>query len=243
MRIPRIYQNKTLYTGDLVTLDEKATHHVLHVLRLKAGYSINLFDGKGNEFSSRIHEIHKRSVQVYIEQPVALIPDSTLKIHLGQGISKSGKMDIALQKAVELGVDEITPLMTEFSAVKSSDEHLLKRFSHWQAIIINACEQCGRARLPVLNSACSLSEWLHQSKSDLSLVLDPYSSDGFSAITSHPSSIHLLIGPEGGLSEKEIHLCKTHQFKGVKLGPRILRTETATLAAMSILQSLWGDMG
>jgi 16S rRNA (uracil1498-N3)-methyltransferase len=241
MRIPRIYQNQTLLTGSIVTLDEQTAHHLSRVLRFSKGYLLNVFDGKGHEFRAHIHEITKKIVSIQIDDPIQTIPESPLFIHLGQSISRSAKMDLAIQKAVELGVMEITPLITEFSQVKRNDDHLLKRTEHWQSIIINACEQCGRAQLPIFNEAVLLSDWLKPSSEDLSLLLIPTALNTLPNRAVKPKSVRLLIGPEGGLSEIEIKTALDHGFIGTKLGPRILRTETATLAAITLLQAHWGD--
>lgn len=242
MRITRIYQNQVLAANTRINLDNTAAHHLARVLRLKPGYTIHLFDGKGHEFVGQIAELSKHQVSVDLQHAITPIAESPLFIHLGQAISRGNKMDTAIQKAVELGVSEITPIISEHCAIKLSSDRLAKKMSHWQAIIINACEQCGRAQLPHLNTPCAIHHWLQPSSADHSLVLVPGASKHLSNISPQPHSVRLLIGPEGGLSGHEIEQALSHHFTAISLGPRILRTETAALTAISLLQYCWGDV-
>lgn len=242
MRVPRIYQPQALETGKIIFLDENASHHISTVLRFKVGFSIRLFDGLGNEFFGIIQSLSKRSrVEVLIGDPVTPIKGSPLTLFLGQGISRQDRMDYAIQKAVELGTQHITPLITEYC--QFSEEHLKKRLFHWKKIIINACEQSGSVYLPTLYPPTPLCDWVKDPSSTLKLVLDPKGNETISDVSEiNPCSISLLIGPEGGLSEREVNLAAENGYRKISLGPRILRTETATLAMITILQSRWGDM-
>lgn len=243
MRIPRIFQACPLSVGQTIILDATAAHHAIHVLRLKKDDLLTLFNGKGGEYSGKIASLSKREVSVTLQTFHEHEVESPLIIHLGQGISRGERMDFVIQKAVELGVMEITPLLTKRCTVKLSDERWAKRMTHWKAIMINACEQSGRNRIPILHSPCELQTWLNKKdQSNASFVLSHHATQNLRDIKIHPEKVRLLIGPEGGLNEQEITKACEHKFQTIALGKRILRTETATLAAMTILQSRWGDM-
>ena len=241
MRIPRIYQEQALSNGAVVTLDDNGANHVARVLRLKVGAPLILFNGDGNEYDAVVHAIGKRTVDVVLTSARQRDVESPLHITLAQGISKGERMDHVVQKAVELGVTRIVPLLTEHCAVNLSGERLYKRLRHWQAIAISACEQCGRNRLPQIESPLELKQWLAQEQEGLRLVLDPLAVTTMAQIAAPRGKATLLIGPEGGLSEGEIRSAQDCGYHGVRLGPRVLRTETAALAAVSVVQSLWGD--
>ncbi len=164
-----------------------------------------------------------------------------MHIHLGQAISRGERMDYTLQKSVELGVQIITPLFTERCGVDLQGERLEKRMQHWQQVIISACEQSGRCYIPELKAPCSLEKWLMELKVDLAWIMDPRASTPLSAIQKSVGRVALLCGPEGGLSELELDQAKQHGLLGLLMGPRILRTETAALTALSLLQAQWGD--
>jgi len=241
VRIPRIYQEQALSNGAVVTLDDNGANHVARVLRLKVGAPLILFNGDGNEYDAVVHAIGKRTVDVVLTSARQRDVESPLHITLAQGISKGERMDHVVQKAVELGVTRIVPLLTEHCAVNLSGERLYKRLRHWQAIAISACEQCGRNRLPQIESPLELKQWLAQEQEGLRLVLDPLAVTTMAQIAAPRGKATLLIGPEGGLSEGEIRSAQDCGYHGVRLGPRVLRTETAALAAVSVVQSLWGD--
>lgn len=241
MRIPRFYQAVALRAHQRVELDERVVHH-LHVLRLTVGSSIAIFNGEGEEYSAIIRHISKHHAEVELQEPMTKKTESPIVIHLGQGISRGDKMDWVLQKAVELGVNSITPLLTERCGVKLSSERWEKRRQHWQQVVISACEQSGRNHLPVLQSPLNIATWLENSEADLRLALDPKATERLSHVSGSPTSISLLIGPEGGLSDDEIAYAKQRGFIGLQLGPRILRTETAPLAALTAIQCRFGDM-
>ena len=243
MRIPRIYQPLDLKIDTLVKLDEKAHHYLFHVLRLQNTHPISIFDGRGHQVHATIQAINKREIIVQIGDFVPPIPESPLKIELGQAISRSQKMDIVIQKAVELGVTSISPLITQRCAVNLSDKRMENRFEHWQGIMISACEQSGRSHLPTLNPPQPFSSWIKQTSPHLALMLDPLSENTLGNLPqTHSQQVSLLVGPEGGLSPDEILQAKQYNYMGLRLGPRILRTETAALVIITALQIRWGDM-
>jgi 16S rRNA (uracil1498-N3)-methyltransferase len=238
----RIYQAIPLVKNTTICLDEKASHHVARVLRAQVGETVVLFNGEGGEYRAVINGIHKKDVEVRIIEFVAREAESALEIHLAQGIARGEKMDFIVQKAVELGVRSITPLLTERCNVKLDGGREAKRALHWQAVAISACEQSGRNRLPQINAAVALDAWLATVKAEQCFVLSPH----VEAKLTTPAKLNsaaLLIGPEGGLSENEEAAAIKHGFLPLNLGPRILRTETATLAAVAVLQGRFGDLG
>lgn len=238
----RIYQNTLLSVGANLQLDEQASHHLGRVLRAKVGDEVLLFNGKGGEYNSVITEITKKGVAVHIESFSPIERESTIQLFLAQGISRSEKMDFVIQKAVELGVNKITPLITARCNVRLSAERLEKRWQHWRGIIQHACEQSGRNTLPVLEQPLELVKWLPQVDADLRFVLDPYSPQKLPTKDKTIKTIQLLLGPEGGLDANEVHSANQYAFKNLQLGTRILRTETATVAAMTALQYHYGDL-
>jgi len=242
MRIPRIYLSQPLATGNEVELNNNALRHVVQVLRLKAGHPLILFNGGGGEFEAELVRVEKRQAVVRVGRFHALERESCLMTHLGLGISKGARMEFALQKAVELGVCEITPLFTEHCVVQLSASRALKKQEHWQAIIISACEQSGRNTIPKLNATCSFTDWLRTDLANTRLILDPVASTRLSTITLPQPEVALTVGPEGGFSQAEIDLAGEAGFKGVALGPRVLRTESAALVALAAVQCLWGDL-
>jgi 16S rRNA (uracil1498-N3)-methyltransferase len=240
MRISRFYYPDTLAQQSTIQLIDNAAHHVSSVLRLKINDSIILFNGDGADYSAKIINIAKKTVNVQIIEKLMINRESSLQIHLGQAISRSEKIDLVIQKAVELGVTEITPLMMQHCAVKFNAEQLNKKMAHWQGIIINACEQCGRNVIPTLYLPISIATWLEQSHS-CGLVFDTEEKQSLKSFSFQPAHVSLLIGPEGGLSNNELTLAKHFHFNAIRLGHRILRTETAAIAAISIVQYQWGD--
>jgi 16S rRNA (uracil1498-N3)-methyltransferase len=242
MRIPRIYQNLKLQSGQTVKLSDDAANHLIRVLRLPLHAELIIFDGAGHEYKAVIHTIEKKSVSIVIGDEIIKTTESFLALHLGQGISRGEKMDYTIQKAVELGVEEITPLLTERCGVQLSGERWEKRLQHWQNVAIAACEQCGRNMLPKINAPQLLMNWLSKTSADLKLVLHPHVDQQLSSSKQNPGSVCLLIGPEGGFSDSEIRLANQQGFVNLQIGPRVLRTETAAVAVLAILQSHFGDM-
>ncbi len=240
MRIPRIFTEQTLITGELVQLEETASHHLSKVLRMQAGRELILFNGTGGEFAAIIQEVSKKYVTVVVAEHIADNRESPLQLELAIGISRGERFEWVLQKATELGVTKITPLITERTEVKVGGERQEKLVDRWQQIVISACEQCQRNLLPELSAPVQISEWLTTVNSDLRFVLHHRDSKTLPA-EQKPQSVTLLIGPEGGLSESEIEQAQAKKFSALTLGPRVLRTETAPVAAISLAQYLWGD--
>ena len=246
MRIPRIFTELSLSCDSSLDLDGSAARHLSSALRMKVGQEITLFNGQGGEYAATLTEVGKNKVSVKVVEYRNINRESALKIHLVIGVSRGERMDLIVQKATELGATEITPLFTERTEVKLSGERLAKKVRHWQQIAISACEQCQRNSVPVINSPISLDQWLHLSDKsvvdELKLVLHHRT---VKRLNEHQAvkNICLLVGPEGGLGEQEIAAAREKGFQPLALGPRVLRTETAPLAAISIMQSLWGDMG
>lgn len=241
MRIPRIYQTQRLAENSRITLEEGAARHVARVLRLGPGSPLRLFDGRGGEYAATIVESDKREVNVAVGNHTEVEVESTLRLTLAQGVSKGERMDFTIQKAVELGVQRIVPLQTERSMVNLKGERRDKKLEHWRGVIISACEQCGRNTLPDLLPMQSLSSWLETPLQGSGLLLDHRADDTIGSL-SRPAALTLLIGPEGGLSEAERVEASAAGYTGLRLGPRVLRTETAALTALAALQSRWGDL-
>ena len=241
MRIPRIYTEQPLNTDTLVTLEEEPSRHLTKVLRLRPESPVHLFNGDGRDYAGKIHTAAKQGVEVAVGKASAIEEEPPIRFILGQGISRGERMDHVIQKAVELGVSTIVPLFAERTVVKLTGEKLERRFEHWHKVMIAACEQSGRRHLPSLEQPLELEAWLQNTGSGTKLLLDPKASEGLADLTPPDGSVELLIGPEGGLCEEERQLARRHGFTGVRLGPRILRTETAPLAALAAMQVLWGD--
>lgn len=242
MSISRIFQASSLVVGDSIQLDESASHHLARVLRANVGDALILFNGQGGEYVAYITEITKKNVTAQIQEFVAVDRESPLELCLAQGISRGEKMDYTIQKAVELGAKKIIPLLTERCTVKLDQERREKRWQHWHAIMISACEQSGRTHVPELSKPLSLDAWLEEARTGVSFVLAPGAETKLKTITLPSRQATLLIGPEGGLSEAEIQQACAKGFQPLSLGPRVLRTETAAVAALAVLQAAFGDM-
>ncbi|QOR37088.1 16S rRNA (uracil(1498)-N(3))-methyltransferase [Billgrantia diversa] len=239
---PRIHVAADFTVGGDVVLPEGPARHVARVLRLGEGAPVRLFDGAGHEARAVIVEASRKRVVVCIESVEAGRGESPLAVHLGQAISKGDRMDYAIQKAVELGVAAITPLYTEHGDVRLKGEREAKKLAHWQAVAASACEQCGRAVVPVVHTPSTLHEWLGERGEMLRLVLHPGTAGALEQDVA-PASAALLIGPEGGLADSEVEAAMACDFSLLSLGPRILRTETAPVVALSLLQYRFGDLG
>lgn len=240
MRINRFYCKERLVAKKSFFVDKAATHYIKNVLRHKTGDPLIVFNPDDGEFSGTISKIAKSSVQITLSEKLRENESPILSIHLGQGIARGEKMDYIIQKATELGVTEITPLFTEHGNVKLTEERLEKRTRHWQYVAINAAEQCGRISIPEIHTAQKLINWLPEREEDLKVVCHP--TEHAIAPEQPPKSSVILIGPEGGLSDHERSLAKQVGFEYFGLGPRILRTETASLVAISLLQHEFGDI-
>lgn len=244
MTITRIFQPIPLQTNAAITLDADAAHHVARVLRATVGETIVIFNGEGGEFKGTISEINKKNVIVKLTDFEDKHTESSLELYLAQGISRGEKMDYTIQKAVELGVKKVFPLLTERCNVKLDEDRREKRLQHWSSIIVSACEQSGRNQLPEIFMPQPLEKFLDQTDAEFKFVLAPQAEKKLSQYELPPNSqVVLLIGPEGGLSITEIELAKRKGFLPLNLGPRILRTETAAVAALTALQFHAGDLG
>ncbi|WP_150910575.1 16S rRNA (uracil(1498)-N(3))-methyltransferase [Marinobacter halotolerans] len=243
MRIPRLFTDSPLTPGNRCELDEIAANHAGRVLRMQPGQTLLLFNGDGQDYTATITEAGKKRVEVQVEDASANPTESNLEIILGQTLSKGDRMDYAVQKAVEMGVTRIVPLATERSEVKLKGDREDKRLRHWRQVAISAAEQCGRARVPEILPVMALPDWFdHTGDCDLRLVLHHRTEQSLDSMT-RPARLALMIGPEGGLSQDEIAAAESAGFLPVALGPRVLRTETAPVAAMALCQWLWGDIG
>lgn len=244
MRIPRLYLPVPLAVGARVLLSPGAFNHAVRVLRLKAGAPVALFNGLRGEFQGVLESVSRREAAVRVEALLPREAESPLQVLLAQCISRGERMDYTLQKAVELGVAGIMPLLSEHAAVSLGDgERLARQLDHWRGVVIAACQQCGRNRLPPVQEPRALSAWLaDEVPAGLKLMLEPLAACRLTELAPAPA-ITLLIGPEGGFSPAEITRAHGAGFVGVRLGPRIMRTETAGLAALAALQTLWGDLG
>ena len=244
MRVPRIYVDLALESGARVTLPPDAARHLIRVLRMPAGARLLLFNGEGGEFEATLEPSGGASAQARIGAHRCVATESNLELGLAQGLSRGAKMDYTIQKAVELGVRWIQPLLTERSVVRLEPGRADRRRRHWQGIAASACEQCGRAFLPPVHDALPLSEWLDRlPPSPSKLVALPEAPRSLAALPRPSSSLVLLVGPEGGLASQEVAAAGDRGFEAFSLGPRILRTETAAVGALSAAQLLWGDLG
>ena len=242
MQLSRIDYANTLQENAEYTLTPDVCHRLLHVLRIKVGDKLILFNGNGDDYQATITSIKKKQIIVTTQTKSSIDKESPLHIHLAQSLVKGEKMDFIIQKAVELGVNEITLLNTERSNIKISSERQEKRWQHWQSILIHACEQCGRSQLPTLHRLQDFSTYLSQVKSDHRFILDPDAKSSLpKTIKDNHGSFTLLVGPEGGFSTTEIDLAIQQQFNPIHFGKRILRSETAAIVSIAALQTLLGD--
>ncbi|WP_435234676.1 16S rRNA (uracil(1498)-N(3))-methyltransferase [Psychromonas sp. PT13] len=241
MRNPRFYDPQTLTVSTEVELGDDAIQHI-RVLRLKAGNDITLFNGLGGQYNATLIDVQKRSCTVHINAFEQTYNESPLHLHLGQVISRGDRMEFVIQKAVELGVNEITPLISERCGVKINAERMQKKQQQWQKIAIAACEQSGRNIIPRIHNTEQLQAWCSATDTATKLTLHPRAKHSINTLPSDINAIRLLIGPEGGLTDEEIKLTETLHFTETLLGPRVLRTETAALTAITALQCRFGDL-
>ncbi len=252
MSIPRFHSPEKLSPGSHVKFTADAAIHASRALRMKVGDDALLFNGDGNDYLCTLSFISKNEVSAKIKSVVANNSESPLHITLIQAISAGDRMDFTIQKAVELGVTAIQPIASQRSVVKLSGDRAEKRREHWQNVVISACEQSGRAVIPQVSPATTLPQWLAanplaaehtgvKSCAPARITLSPGATHSLQTLAKPGGEIQLLIGAEGGLTDGEIELASLHGFTPVRMGQRILRTETAALAAISSLQTLWGD--
>jgi 16S rRNA (uracil1498-N3)-methyltransferase len=241
MRVTRVFVEEPLATGREQQLGTAAAAHVSRVLRLRTGDELTLFDGRGGEYAATIIAASRTAVRVRVREHRPIERESPLRITLVQGISRGERMDWVIQKATELGVAAIVPAVTEHSVVKLNASQARKKHEHWYAIAVSACEQSGRNRLPELSFPRALRQWLAEAPRNGSRVLlDPSAERGLATI-GRVAALTLLIGPEGGLAAGERELAVKQGFLSMRVGPRVLRTETAAIAAISALQAMFGD--
>ena len=243
MRLTRVHVPGPLTAGRRHTIDGDAANHIARVLRLRQGDPLTLFDGRGGEYAARVEELHKGAVIVSIAEQSPVARESSLPITLAQGVSRGERMDWVVQKATELGVTRIIPVLTERSVVKLDAKHAERKRLHWQAIAVAACEQSGRDRIPAVDAPLTLAELLGMADSRATQVLlSPMGSLRVADLPRAERGIVVLIGPEGGLAEAEQQAALAAGFAAVRLGPRVLRTETAAVAALTLLQYHFGDL-
>ncbi|MEI5639461.1 MULTISPECIES: 16S rRNA (uracil(1498)-N(3))-methyltransferase [unclassified Pseudoalteromonas] len=242
MRVPHIFQDSPLAIGEAVTLDDDAAGHIGRVLRMTTADKVSLFNGQGGEYLCRLSEVSKKKVIAIPESFSDHNVESPLAIHLGQGISRGDKMDFTIQKSVELGVTEITPLFTNRCGVKLSGERLAKKHQQWQKIAIAAAEQSGRNTITTVHPPIDLAQWLAQQSNALKVTLHPRAEHSIKTLPYQGEGIRFLVGPEGGFTDEELSATQEQGFIDVRLGPRVLRTETAALTVLSALQLQFGDL-
>ncbi|MDF1582948.1 MAG: 16S rRNA (uracil(1498)-N(3))-methyltransferase [Methyloprofundus sp.] len=242
MRVSRLYLDTPLTAQEAIALDEDCAHYVRTVLRLKKAYLVTLFNGQGGEYQAEIIEVSRKQVLVKILHFIERDVESPLQVVLGLGISRAERMDFAVQKSVELGVAQISPLITEHCVVQLKGDKESNKIRHWQKIAQHASEQSGRTVMPAVDTVELLADWVEQ-QSGLKVFLDPFAVQTLSDLNPENNKVTLLAGPEGGFSEQERKVAKQAGFIPVRLGPRVLRTETAALAALTAVQVLWGDLG
>ena len=241
----RLHIAGTYSAESTLELDDDKARYLSRVLRLRVGDSLRVFDGEGNEYAATISSIGKSGASLCVESEITTKTESGLRIHLVQGISRGERMDFVVQKATELGVKRITPVLTEYGVVKLDALRAEKRRDHWQKVTASACEQSGRVRVPLVDAPIPLKAWFGNKPEqiDAELILKPGATTPLARIPAPETKVCVLIGPEGGFSDIEYEDAIVAGFRPVSLGPRVLRTETAAVAALAILQSTWGDLG
>lgn len=242
MRRIRLYADMSLSSGQTITLPPEAAEHAVRVLRLGAGDTVVLFNGDGCDYEAELVVAERRRAEAVIRSVTPVAMESPLHITLAQSVVRGDKMDLVVQKATELGATRIVPLLTERGEIRLNAERGEKRLTHWQAVVRSACEQCGRAQLPQVDEPARLESWLAGlDEEGMRLALLPEAEVGLSELALPSSKVTLVVGPEGGLGERDVAALQAAGFRGLRLGPRVLRTETAGLAALAALQARFGD--
>ncbi|MDX1653979.1 MAG: 16S rRNA (uracil(1498)-N(3))-methyltransferase [Candidatus Competibacteraceae bacterium] len=241
MRIPRLHLPGPLSAAAERDLEGPALHYLTRVLRLKPGAPLVVFDGRGGEYRAVLTRVERRRARLRLEDFDPREVESPLAVTLAQAVSRGERMDYTLQKAVELGVTAIQPLLTGRSVVNLAGERQARRLEHWQGVVVGACEQSGRNRIPELLAPRELEPWLGNFQGR-GLLLDPEAVGSLAQWPFSQEPLTLLIGPEGGFNPRELAAARGAGFQGVRLGPRVMRTETAGVAALAVLQALWGDL-
>ena len=244
MALHRLYIDNPLRMGSELRLDEEPARYIGRVLRLRVGDPLRVFNGENGEFAAEIRSLARSRATLLVGENIQVATESPLKVHLVQGISRGERMDFVVQKATELGVKRISPVLTEYGVVKLDANRAAKRRGHWQKVAASACEQSGRIRPPLIDTPRPLKSWFGEQPkdADIELLLKPGATTPLTALTAPKTKVCVLVGPEGGFSPVEYEDAAIAGFKEVSLGPRILRTETAALAAVAIMQSQWGDL-
>ena len=241
MRIPRIRLAGPLSEGNAYRIEDDQARYLRKVLRLDDGHPLVVFDGAGSEFEAQLERNETGESEVRLGEATGSNPESAFRVTLIQGICRGQRMDYALQKSVELGVGEVIAVFCERSVVRLDGRRLDKRLRHWRGVVEAACAQSGRTRLPAVQAAENLPQAIKGSDTK-GIYLDPGAGTSLSGISPAPNTVRLVVGPEGGLSESERSLLQDAGFTGIRLGPRVLRTETAGTAALTAMQCLWGDL-
>ncbi len=242
MRIHRIHTDEPLHPDHQVLLDAASSHYLARVLRVVAGQPLVLFNGDGHDYAAVVEKASKKGIVAGITARLPAIAESPLHTTLVQSVARGDRMDFALQKATELGVSAIQPIESIRTEVRLKPEKVEARLGHWEKVLISACEQCGRARLPELRPPLDLAEWVASGADGIRLVLAPGDHPPLASLEA-PQAVEVLVGPEGGFEEQEMDLLLRSGVMAVSMGPRILRTETAGPAALAILQAMAGDFG
>lgn len=240
----RLFVSGELINGTELVIEGDRARYLGRALRLRVGDELTIFNGDGPEWSAHITAMTKNTATIQVGDSHDAGSESPLKIHLVQGVSRGERMDFVVQKATELGVKRITPVLTEYGMVKLDDKRASKRREHWEGIAASACEQSGRTRLPLIDAAVPLKEWFGEqaADADVDLILKPGAHTPLARIPAPQTKVCVLIGPEGGFSATEYEDAEVSGFQAVSLGPRVLRTETAAPAALAVMQAVWGDL-
>lgn len=243
MRLSRVYCEAALEPGAEVALPASAANHVARVLRLRTGAPVVAFDGSGRDYHCEVVAIDGSRVRVRVGEAAEVRRESPLAVTLVQAVSRGERMDLTLQKATELGVRAIVPVFSARSVVRLDERQAAARLRHWQAVVVSACEQSGRSMLPRVHAPLDLAHYLADAPhGGLRLVPSPGARDSLAGLSEAPTRAELLVGPEGGFEGGELLAAESAGFKPVRLGPRVLRTETAGIVALAVLQALWGDL-
>lgn len=230
-------------TGRPCVLEGDAANHISRVLRLAPGEAVSVFDGAGGEYAARIESVGKGKVTLLVGERDDRDRESPLTLVLAQGVSRGERMDWVVQKATELGVSRLIPVLTERSVVRLDPQQALGKQRHWQGVAVAACEQSGRGRVPEVALPVGLTQWLRGlSPGGLRLLLSPEGATSLEGLQGPQGALTVLIGPEGGLTEQEERAASEQDFRSIRLGPRVLRTETAAVAALALLQHRFGDL-
>ena len=244
MALARLFIDDALSTGKKLQLNDEQARYVGRVLRLRVDDPLQVFNGEDGEFAAEILAIRKSTATVLVGEHLQTETESPLRVHLVQGISRGERMDFVVQKATELGVKRVSPVLTEYGVVKLDAERAAKRRDHWQKVAASACEQSGRIRPPLIDTPVPLKTWFgaQPKDADIDLILRPGATTALTSIATPQTKVCILIGPEGGFSPVEYEDAAVAGFTEVSLGPRILRTETAATAAIAVMQAMWGDL-